>query len=89
MLKILTAITAGIAAHQSNAIFEQLESHTAVAWPRMSRYGFGYLCCIPIAGLIAPPEYRRVVMEAMLAAGVAFGFGVACGYLVDYLLEEK
>jgi hypothetical protein len=88
MIKILLSITAGIAAHQSNAIFEQLEQHTPAAWPRMSRYGFGYLCCVLIAGLVAPREQRRVVMDAMLSGGVLFGFGVAVGYLVDYLLEK-
>jgi hypothetical protein len=87
MIKILLSITAGIAAHQTNVVFEQIERHTPAAWPRMSRYGFGYLCCVLIAGLVAPAEHRRVVMDAMLAGGVLFGFGVAVGYLLDYLWE--
>jgi len=69
MLKILFAITAGIAAHQTNVIFEAIEQHTPAAWPRMSRYGFGYLCCVLIAGLVAPRDSRRVVMDSMLAGG--------------------
>jgi len=88
MIKILLSITAGIAAHQSNTIFEAIEQHTPAAWPRMSRYGFGYLCCVLIAGLVAPAEHRRVVMDAMLAGGVLFGFGVAVGYLLDYWTEQ-
>ena len=88
MITILIAVSAGIAAHQTNAIFEQIEQHTPAAWPRMSRYGFGYLCCVLIAGLVAPRDSRRVVMDAMLAGGVLFGFGVAVGYLVDYWTEQ-
>ncbi len=90
--KYLLAIAAGLIAHQTNPIFEDLEDAALVGapWYRMARYGVGYLAALPTLLLMFPARLRRVVAEKYLSNGVLFGFGVAVGYVLDkWIREEK
>ena len=87
----LLSIAAGLTAHQTNPIFEELEHGQLVGagWYRMARYGVGYLLALPTLLLLFPTWQRRDVAERYLSNGVLFGFGVALGYVIEWIREKS
>ena len=90
-IRFILSIAAGLIAHQTNPLFEHLETAEAVGagWYRMARYGVGYLAALPSLLLLFPAERRRVIAERYLSNAVLFGFGVAVGYVIDMFLRKK
>ncbi len=87
--KYLLAIAAGLIAHQTNPIFEDLERDQFAAWYRLGRYSVGMIAALPTMLLMLPREWRRRVAEAFFSNGVLFGYGVAIGYVIDKLMKER
>jgi hypothetical protein len=90
MISGLLAIFGGIAAHQTDRVFVELQaSGTPRGWINMSRSGVGTLTIIAAIGLIAPKAVRSIIMLYTLAAAVLVGIGVAIGYWLDFLSDKE
>ena len=89
--RYLLSIAAGLAAHQTNPIFEELEARHIVgaAWYRMARYGVGTLFMLPTFLILLPAEIRRRVADSFLSNATLFGFGVALGYVIEWIREKS
>lgn len=91
LIRYLLPALMGIAAHQTNRIFEQMEKGgTPTAWTRLARYATGIITLVPAWLLLLESDRRdRRVLEAYLSAAVLYGVGVAVGYLLDDLRHAR